>query len=419
MAAPPTAEQIAIVKSTAPIIKEHGRAITDAFYTNLLSVHPELKNYFSLRNQQTGAQQLALANAVFAYAAYIDDLANLSEAVERIAQKHASLFIQPEHYPIVGKFLVEAFVQILGSAVTEEIKDAWIAAYQQLADIFIQREQQLYREHGQDWQQWRKFVIADKQHDSEDVFHLCLKPTDTLPLKEFLAGQYVSLQVPVPEADGLLQSRQFSISSAPVESREQLRVTVKRGSTVLDASAQDVVQGKVPGLVSNILFERYNVGDEVELSPPRGVFSFDPEAVDPSVPVVLLSLGVGATPVVAILDSILKSGHPARRVSYIHGARHAGAVCFGEYVRSVAKDCDNVSSVLFLKNVKEGDEYTFQGRMDLGRLDGGAHLCLDDDKAEYFVCGPPEWMVQTRTWLTEQGVEVKRVHLELFGTGGI
>ncbi|EFY84216.1 hypothetical protein J3459_018659 [Metarhizium acridum] len=419
MAAPPTAEQIAIVKSTAPIIKEHGRAITDAFYTNLLSVHPELKNYFSLRNQQTGAQQLALANAVFAYAAYIDDLGKLGEAVERIAQKHASLFIKPEHYPIVGQFLVEAFVQILGSAVTEEIKDAWIAAYQQLANIFIQREEQLYSEHGQEWRSWRKFTIAEKEQDSEDVFHLYLKPTDGLPLKKFIAGQYVSLQVPVPEADGLLQSRQFSISSAPIDSQDQLRVTVKRGSTVLNASTRDVSEGKVPGLISNILFERYSVGDEVELSPPRGVFSFDAEAADPDVPVVLLSLGVGATPVVGILDSILKSGSPTRRVSYIHGARHSGAVCFGQHIRSVSKDHENVTSALFIKNVKEGDEHNFQGRMDLNRLDRSAHLRLDNDKAEYFVCGPPEWMVQTRTWLAEQGVELKRVHLELFGTGGI
>lgn len=154
--------------------------------------------------------------------------------------------------------------------------------------------------------------------------------------------------MPVLEADGLLKSRQFSSSSAPVDSRDRLRATVKRGTTVLDASSQDILQGKVPGLVSNILFERYNVGDEVELSPPRGVFLFDAEAVDSRAAVVLLSLGVGATPVVGILDSILKSGHPNRRVSYIHGARHAGAVCFGQHIRSVAKERENLTSVLFL-----------------------------------------------------------------------
>ncbi|KHN95255.1 flavohemoglobin [Metarhizium album ARSEF 1941] len=419
MAAAPTPEQIAIVKSTAPIIKEHGRAITDAFYKNLLSAHPGLKNYFSLRNQQTGAQQLVLANAVFAYAAYIDDLGKLSDAVERIAQKHASLFVKPEHYPIVGQFLVEAFVQVLGSAVTDEVKDAWIAAYQQLANVFIQREAQLYGEHGPDWQSWRKFAIVDKEQDSEDVFHLHLQPTDGTPLPPFRAGQYVSLQIPVPEAEGLLQSRQFSISSAPIDSRRLLRVTVKRGSTVLNASSQDVSEGKVPGLISNTLFERYNVGDEVELSPPRGVFSFDAEAADPDVPVVLLSLGVGATPVVAILDSIVKSSYPSRPVSYIHGARHSGAVCFGKHIRSISKDHGGVTSVLFIKNTKEGDEYTFPGRMNLDSLDRNAHLRLDSAKAEYFACGPPEWMVQTRAWLADHGVDLTRIHLELFGTGGI
>lgn len=419
MALPLTVKQIEIVKSTAPILKEHGRVITDVFYTNLLAAHPELKNYFSLRNQQTGAQQQALANAVFAYAAHIDDLGKLNQAVERIAQKHASLFIKPEHYPIVGKFLVQAFMEVLGGAVTDEIKDTWIAAYQQLANIFIQREEQLYNESGEQWQSWRKFVIAGKTHDSEDVFNLHLKPADGLPLTKFLPGQYISLQIPVPGVDGLLQSRQFSISSAPVDSHDQLRITVKRGSTIGNASTEDIATGKVPGLISNILYDKYQVDDTVELSPPRGLFFFDNDATSAETPVVLLSLGVGATPVVAILDSILKSDNPPRAVSYIHGARHAGAVCFGKHIRSIAKDHPTVTSILFIKNVKEGDEYSFAWRMNLETLDRSAHLRLDKESTKYFICGPPEWMVQTRDWLAAQGVKVERVFLELFATGGI
>ncbi|PTB72679.1 hypothetical protein M440DRAFT_1394523 [Trichoderma longibrachiatum ATCC 18648] len=58
-----TADQIAIIKSTVPIIREHGTTVTTTFYANMLAAHPELKNYFSLRNQQTGAQQAALANS--------------------------------------------------------------------------------------------------------------------------------------------------------------------------------------------------------------------------------------------------------------------------------------------------------------------------------------------------------------------
>jgi nitric oxide dioxygenase len=74
---------------------------------------------------------------------------------------------------------------------------------------------------------------------------------------------------------------------------------------------------------------------------------------------------------------------------------------------------------LFLKNVNNDDLYTFDGRMHLDALDRNAHLRLENRTVEYFVCGPPEWMVETRTWLVVQGVNIARVHLELFGTGGI
>jgi nitric oxide dioxygenase len=419
MASTLTVEQMAIVKSTAPVIREHGTAITDVFYKNLLSAHPALKNYFSLRNQQTGAQQLALANAVFAYAAHIDDLGNLAQAVERIAHKHASLFVKPEHYPIVGQFLVEAFAEVLGNAITDEIKNAWNAAYNQLANIFIQREEQLYAESDKHWRSWRKFYIAQREHESADVLNLHLKPADGLPLQAYHPGQYVSLQIPVPEVNGLLQSRQFSISLAPIDSTDQLRITVKRGSTIVSPSAEAIAEGKVPGLISNILHDKYNVSDEVELSPPHGLFFFDESTTDPNIPVVLLSIGVGATAVVPILDSILKSSNPSRPVSYIHGARHGRAVCFGQHIQSVSQQHSNVTSVLFLKNVNNDDLYTFDGRMHLDALDRNAHLRLENRTVEYFVCGPPEWMVETRTWLVVQGVNIARVHLELFGTGGI
>lgn len=119
-----TPTQIATVKATAPALKEHGETITSLFYKNLLDANPGLRNVFNEANQVGGAQPRALAGAVFAYATYVDDLAKLGAAVERIAHKHASLNVQPEHYPIVGKFLLEAVATVLGDACTPEIVDA-------------------------------------------------------------------------------------------------------------------------------------------------------------------------------------------------------------------------------------------------------------------------------------------------------
>ena len=79
---------IAIVKSTAPILQQHGESITKVFYELLFHKHPELKNIFNMVNQKKGTQQRALANAVFQYAVHIEQLEQLGEAVEKIAQKH-------------------------------------------------------------------------------------------------------------------------------------------------------------------------------------------------------------------------------------------------------------------------------------------------------------------------------------------
>ncbi|POR32417.1 Flavohemoprotein [Tolypocladium paradoxum] len=418
-----TAQQIAIVKSTAPVVKQHGRTITKAFYREMLAAHPELKNYFSLRNQQTGAQQAALADAVFAYAAHIDDLPKLGAAVEHIAHKHASLFVRADQYPIVGKFLVGAFAEVLGDALTPEVKDAWVAAYGQLADVFIQRERQLYDAAGPEWQSWRRFVIVKKELEAEDITSYYLEPVDGRPLPRFMPGQYITLQVPLPELDGLLQSRQFSISTAPVGGMRQYRISVKREETMDNASTEDLAEGKVPGLISNLLHNKYHVGDEVELSPPCGEFFFDAAAASPSSPVVLLSAGVGATPLVSILDSLLGSPNASRPISWVHTARHSGAVCFRKHMREAAAQHSNVKSVLFVKKLQDGDrqgeEYDIEGRLSLDKVGADETLHLADSSAEYFICGPEEWMIETRKWLADKGVARERLHLELFRTGDV
>ncbi|KAK5988207.1 Flavohemoprotein [Cladobotryum mycophilum] len=382
-----TPDQIAIVKSTAPVIKQHGQAVTSLFYKNLLSSNPGLQNYFSLRNQQTGAQQAALAHAVLASATYIDDLPKIAAAVERIAQKHASLFVRPEQYPIVGEFLIGAFAQVLGEAFTEEVKSAWVAAYGVLADIFINREKQLYAEAG-DWQDWRNFTITKKEIESE--------------------GVYVSVQIPIPELNGIFQSRQFSLSLAPHDGLDHYRITVKNEASDQVSSVEDLAAGKTPGLVAQRLHNNFSVGSELQLSPPHGEFAFTPSSSPSSTqesisPIVLLSIG------------------STRPITWVHGARHSGAVCYGKHVRELSSQHANVTAKIFVKNIQEGDEqgreYDYAGRLSLDKLTEDGTLPLGDASTEYYICGPEEWMVETRAWLDNKGVSRERQHLELFRTG--
>src|SRR5687767_1094595 len=124
-----TERTIQIVKATAPAVAQHAEAITRRFYTLMFQGNPETKAFFNPAHQHTGGQQRALAGAICAYAANIDNLGVLGEAVELIAQKHCSLGVQPEHYPIVGKHLLVAIKDVLGDAATDEVIAAWGEAY--------------------------------------------------------------------------------------------------------------------------------------------------------------------------------------------------------------------------------------------------------------------------------------------------
>lgn len=424
-----TPEQVAIVKSTAPVLKQHGETITTLFYRNMLAAHPELKNVFSLRNQQTGAQQRALADSVVAYAMYIDDLGKVLPVVERIAQKHAALFIKPEQYDIVGEHLMAAIGETLGPALTPEIKEAWVEAYGLLASVFIKREGELYSAPGADLPVgWRKFRVAKRVDESESVTSFFLEPVDgATPLPAYLPGQYLSLQVPVPGIDGLVQSRQFSLSEAQTPDRKYYRVSVKREPTVPDAPIEDIASGKVTGLVSNILHNSYKEGDIVELSRPQGDFSVDvTDASKATAPIVFLSAGVGVTPLRSIMDTVLESPtsvQKGRPVSWVQASRDKANQVFGQHIKDVAARHENVNTKIFLDNVAESDvkgvDYDFSSKLDLKALDAAKDLFVGNAEAEYYICGPEPWMIAVRKGLQEMGVAKDKIYLELFGTGTV
>ena len=144
------AETISIIKATAPVLKEHGKAITQRMYEIAFDARPDARQLFAttwMVSSEEGRKQAGrLAGAVYAYAQHIDDLEKLVEAVEYIAQRHVDTKVLPETYPVIGQCLMAAIKDVLGDAATPEIIDAWQEAYDALADIFIQRERAIYKE---------------------------------------------------------------------------------------------------------------------------------------------------------------------------------------------------------------------------------------------------------------------------------
>ena len=137
-------ETIAIVKSTAPALQQHGLAITQRMYERLFA-DPAIKALFNQAAQESGEQPKRLAAAILAYAKNVDNLGALTEAVERMAQRHVEAGVKPEHYPAVAAALLPAIKDVLGDAVNQNVLDAWGEAYWFLADILIEAEAARYR----------------------------------------------------------------------------------------------------------------------------------------------------------------------------------------------------------------------------------------------------------------------------------
>jgi len=131
----------ALVKATAPLLKEKGEEITQTMYSIMFEKHPEAKELFKNAEKD---QYKKLANMVYAYAANIDKLETLQSGIDKVAQIHVDTNILPEHYPWVGEALLAAIKKVLGADATDEIIDAWAEAYGFLAEVFIAREKEIY-----------------------------------------------------------------------------------------------------------------------------------------------------------------------------------------------------------------------------------------------------------------------------------
>jgi len=389
------------VKATAPVLAAHGYDIIKHFYRSLLGTHPELKNVFNMRHQERGQQQEALARAVYAYAANIEDPGCLAAVLEGIANKHASLGVKPEQYPVVGEHLLGSIKAVLGDAATEDIISAWAQAYGNLADILMGREAELREQRAGTlggWTGWREFVVRAKQPESDVITSFVLEPADGQPVVNFEPGQYISVAVQVPRL-GLQQIRQYSLSDAP--NGRSYRISVKREGGPDPA---------LEGYVSTLLHDHVQVGDSVLLAPPYGNFFVD---VNATTPVVLISGGVGLTPMISMLNRVLQS--PGREIVFVHGARNSAVHAMKDHLRATALRHPNFKTFTFynepLPQDQAGRDFDFPGLVDIDRI---ADAILLPD-ADYYICGPIPFMRLQHDALIARGIRETRVHYEVFG----
>ncbi|NKE08007.1 NO-inducible flavohemoprotein [Mesobacillus selenatarsenatis] len=391
---------IEIIKSTVPVLEVHGEQITTVFYKTMFENHPELLNIFNHANQKQGRQQRALAGTVYAAAKYIDNLEAILPVVNQIAHKHRSLGILPEHYPIVGKHLLIAIKEVLGDGATDEIINAWAEAYGVIADAFISVEAEMYDAAANQrggWDGFRPFIVEKKVEESEVITSFYLKPVDRKAIASFKPGQYISIKLEI-EGEEFTHIRQYSLSDAP--GKDYYRISVKK------EAGMETPDGKV----SNYLHNTVEEGEVLQLSAPAGDFFLDTEK---DTPVVLLSGGVGLTPMVSMLNTVAEL-QPEKEVTFIHAAQNGKVHALKEEVASTAAKA-KVNSVVFYdqptEEDRENNSFDVEGYVTKEWLKENVDL----EQADFYFCGPVSFMKAINTALKDLGVTKDRIHFEFFG----
>jgi nitric oxide dioxygenase len=393
-------KQIEIVKSTVPVLEQHGEKITTRFYQLMFGNHPELLNIFNHANQKQGRQQRALAGAVYAAAMYIDNLEAILPVVKQIAHKHRSLGIKPEHYPIVGKHLLLAIKDVLGDAATDDIMNAWAEAYGVIADAFIHVEEAMYDEaaHQQGgWDGFRPFIIDKKVKESDVITSFYLKPTDNKEIADFIPGQYISIKLEI-SGEKFTHIRQYSLSDVP--GKDYYRISVKRESGTNNPD----------GKVSNFLHDQIIEGDIVNISAPAGDFIIDLESKKP---IVLLSGGVGLTPILSMLKTVSEV-QPERNVTFIHAAQNSSVHALRNEVEELSTN-ERIKAFVFYDSPTEEDRlnksFDIEGYVTQEWLKQNTVT----NEADYYFCGPEPFMKAINNSLMKLGVPEERIHYEFFG----
>lgn len=387
-----------IVKSTVPLLEQAGTAVTDHFYKRMFAQHPELMNIFNMSNQVSGAQQFALFAAVAAYAKNIDNLVALEGIVARVAHKHASMYIQPEHYPIVGDNLIATLKELAPDAFTPEVEAAWREAYQFLADIFINYEENLYQQSEQKiggWRGARAFIIDDKIKESDLVTSFVLRPEDGKAVADYQAGQFLGVKVQ-PERHDYSEIRQYSLSSRP--NGRTYHISIKRE------------QAPKAGIVSNLFHDSLQVGDRIEAFPPAGAFYLN--SITTPHPVVLISAGVGITPMLSMLES-LQDTAPQKDTWFLHACEHETQHSFKDQVATIADSNPHVHSHTWYR---QGNEPQTAANIHTGLMVlSDLKEVLPLTEGHFYVCGPAPFMASVRNQLLALSVPAGHIFYEIFG----
>ena len=253
---------------------------------------------------------------------------------------------------------------------------------------------------------FRSFTVERKVPESETITSFYLAPEDGAPLPRFKPGQFLTFELNIP-GQGEPLIRTYSLSDGP--NPDHYRVSIKREPAPEDQPELP------PGLSSNHFHDHVEVGSKLCVKAPRGKFCLDAES---DRPVVLLSAGVGLTPMVSMLNTIVETGAP-RPAWYIHGTRNGREHAMGAHVRRIKGAHNNVQVHTRYSRPGpddlEGRDYDSAGHADIELL----KQVLPFDDFDFYLCGPTPFMRSLYGGLRSLGVAEDRIHYEFFDPASV
>ncbi|GGT07250.1 hemin transporter [Streptomyces kurssanovii] len=388
-----SAESASLIRATLPAVGGALDEITTRFYATMFADRPELLDgMFNRGNQASGAQRRALAGSIAAFAGALlaDPDTRPDTLLARIAHKHVAVGVTDDQYTIVHKYLFAAIADVLGEAITPDVAAAWDEVYWLMAGALIAQEARLYLEaQVQPGHPWRQWTVVERREETADTVSFLLRPADGAPAPRARAGQYVSVRVKMP--DGVHQLRQYSLSSAPGE--EVRRITVKR---VTGDGAPD-------GEVSNLLHRTLKAGDELTLSAPFGEVVLD----DTDAPLVLVSAGIGCTPMVSMLEHLAATA-ASRPVTVLHADRSPADHALRTDTNRLVSTLPDARATFWYERDEVKEPGAVKGLMNLDGLQLPA-------EASVYLCGPLPFMREVRAQLLRGGIPARSIRYEVFG----
>lgn len=228
--------------------------------------------------------------------------------------------------------------------------------------------------------------------EARGIRSLYLQSADGHPLPRFAAGQHLPIELVIPDRDGPVK-RSYSLSGDPTA--DTYRLTIKR---------------EHKGLVSGFIHDDLDLGSTLEASPPSGDFTLPPG----DTPLVLVSAGVGLTPMVSMLHSAAKQT-PRRPIWFVHGTQNSATHALAAEVEARIAALKNGHLHLFYSAPKSIDMME-PGRLEPGWITAGDLLGLGaGPAADYMLCGPAAFMSEIQRGLESAGIPSQRIHTESFG----